>query len=57
VTPPPSRTEPPTVLVVEDDADVRSTLADHLRAQNYQVVTAPSAEVALQVLDGARSVA
>ena len=49
-----SRTEPATVLVVEDDADVRSTLADHLKAQNYQVVTAPSAEVALEVLDGAR---
>lgn len=49
-----SRVEPATVLVVEDDADVRSTLADHLKAQGYGVVTAPSAEVALKVLDGAR---
>ena len=54
VTSRPSRTEPATVLVVEDDADVRSTLADHLKAQRYRVVTAPSAEVALEVLDGAR---
>lgn len=53
-TPRQSRADPATVLVVEDDADVRSTIADHLKAQGHRVVTAPSAEVALAMVNGAR---
>lgn len=39
-----------TILVVEDDADLRSYLADSLRNLNYKVLTAPNAQSALTIL-------
>ncbi|MCB1972718.1 MAG: hybrid sensor histidine kinase/response regulator, partial [Geminicoccaceae bacterium] len=46
-----------TILVVEDDAAVRSICVAFLRASNYRVLTAASAEEARQVLDEAPDVA
>ncbi|MBN2489778.1 MAG: tetratricopeptide repeat protein [Planctomycetes bacterium] len=40
-----------TVLVVEDDADVRRFVSDALRAGGYAVHAAPSATAALELLD------
>ena len=45
-----------TILVVEDDADVRSVVADELRALGYRVVTAADGPAALMILDGGESV-
>lgn len=42
----------PAILVVEDDAPLREVLAEQLGALGYRVLTAPSAEAALEVLDG-----
>ena len=42
--------EAETILVVEDDSDVRAYLADVLRGLDYHVVTAPNAEAALDLL-------
>jgi CheY-like chemotaxis protein len=39
-----------TILVVEDDTDVRTYLAETLRALKYSVVTASSAQNALMIL-------
>ena len=39
-----------TILVVEDDADLRAYISDLLRDLNYRVITAPSAQSALTVL-------
>jgi CheY-like chemotaxis protein len=39
-----------TVLVVEDDADVRSYLSDMLRDLNYRVIATANAQAALHVL-------
>jgi PAS domain S-box-containing protein len=39
-----------TVLVVEDDPDLRAYVTDLLRDLNYNVISAPSAQVALTVL-------
>jgi PAS domain S-box-containing protein len=39
-----------TILVVEDDADVRSYLAEILRGLNYRVITAVNAQSALTIL-------
>jgi PAS domain S-box-containing protein len=39
-----------TILVVEDDTDVRTYLAEVLRNLNYRVITAHNAQVALTVL-------
>ncbi|WP_071332057.1 ATP-binding protein [Burkholderia contaminans] len=40
-----------TILVVEDDADVRLTVVDMLAQLGYKVITASSGEAALRVLD------
>jgi CheY-like chemotaxis protein len=40
-----------TILVVEDDADVRTYLAEALRDLNYRVVTTPNATAALTLLE------
>jgi CheY-like chemotaxis protein len=42
-----------TVLVIEDDADVREVLADVLRAHGYTVVTAGDGEDGLRAARGA----
>jgi CheY-like chemotaxis protein len=39
-----------TILVVEDDTDLRTYLAEMLRNLNYQVITASSAQAALTIL-------
>jgi CheY-like chemotaxis protein len=39
-----------TILVVEDDADLRTYIIDVLRDLNYRVLSAPSAQAALTVL-------
>ena len=41
-----------TILIVEDDEALRSTLARHLRAHGYDVIEAESAEDALAALRG-----
>jgi putative two-component system response regulator len=43
--------EQPTILVVDDDPDVREILAESLAALQYRVLTAESAPAALAVLD------
>jgi PAS domain S-box-containing protein len=48
--------EAETILVVEDDTDVRSYLADVLRGLDYRVVAAPNAEAALDLLRSDRTV-
>ena len=45
-----------TVLVVEDDAMVRSALAETLRDLRYRVVEAADADAALALLDGGTKV-
>ena len=42
----------PTILIVEDDEALRSTLARHLRAHGYGVIEAESAEDAIAALRG-----
>ena len=42
--------QPPTVLVVEDDEDTRTTLADLLRKRGYRVVTASHGGEAIDLL-------
>lgn len=39
------------ILVVDDEADMASLLRNYLTREGYEVATAPSAEVALQVLE------
>ena len=39
------------ILVVDDEADMASLLRNYLTREGYVVATAPSAEVALQVLE------
>jgi len=39
-----------TILIVEDDADLRTYLADILQNLNYRVITAPNAQSALTIL-------
>jgi DNA-binding response OmpR family regulator len=39
-----------TILIVEDDRDLRSYLADVLRNLNYRVLTTPNAQGALTIL-------
>jgi CheY-like chemotaxis protein len=39
-----------TILVVEDDADLRTYVSDVLRDLNYRVLSAPSAQGALTIL-------
>jgi DNA-binding response OmpR family regulator len=39
-----------TILLVEDDSDVRAYLADVLRGLEYRVIAAPHAEAALELL-------
>ena len=39
-----------TILLVEDDVDVRSYLADVLRSLKYRVITAPNGQAALSIL-------
>jgi len=48
--------EAETILVVEDDTDVRSYLADVLRGLDYRVVAAPNAEAALDLLRSDRTI-
>jgi CheY-like chemotaxis protein len=43
----------PTVLVVDDDDDFRTALAERLEAEGYQVVGAPTGEAALALFDDA----
>ncbi|WP_376792731.1 response regulator [Thermoflexus sp.] len=45
--------KPPSILVVDDSIDALQTLSDILGAAGYAVRTAPSAERALQILEGA----
>jgi PAS domain S-box-containing protein len=45
-----------TILVVEDDSDVRAYLADVLRGLDYRVIAAPNAEAALDLLRSDRTV-
>ena len=45
-----------TVLVVEDDSDVRAYLADVLRGLDYRVIAAPNAEAALDLLRSDKTV-
>ena len=45
-----------TILVVEDDVDVRAYLTDVLRGLNYRVIAAPNAEAALEFLRTDRTV-
>ena len=42
---------PALILVVDDELDVRETMEDHLTAYGYRIVTAASAEAALEVLE------
>lgn len=42
----------PSILIVEDDTSLRSTLARHLRAHGYVVAEADSAESAIADLGG-----
>ena len=51
VTPEPARTAGETILVVEDDDDVRGYSADILRDLGYRVVEAPEGAAALAALD------
>jgi PAS domain S-box-containing protein len=46
-----------TILVVEDDAIVRSLSVDTLSELGYRVIGAPDAATALQILDGSREIA
>jgi CheY-like chemotaxis protein len=48
--------EAESILLVEDDSDLRTYLADVLRDLNYSVVAAPSAEAALDVLRSGRAI-
>lgn len=41
----------PRILVVDDDADIRSLLADYLGEQGWQISTAPDGSAMQQVLD------
>jgi CheY-like chemotaxis protein len=43
--------QPPVVLVVEDEEMVRENAAEMLRADGYEVIDAPNAAAALQVLE------
>jgi two-component system OmpR family response regulator len=43
----------PRILIVDDDADIRSLLADYLGAQGWQISTAPDGSSMQQVLDTA----
>jgi len=45
-----------TILVAEDDVDVRAYLTDVLRGLNYRVIAAPNAEAALEFLRTDRTV-
>ena len=49
-----NRAEPPTVLVVEDEALVRMDIADYLRSCGYHVVEAGSGDEAVAVLKDIR---
>jgi PAS domain S-box-containing protein len=49
--PQPARTPGETVLLVEDDEDVRSYSADILRSLGYRVIEAPDGPTALRLLD------
>jgi PAS domain S-box-containing protein len=40
-----------TILIVEDDSDLRSYLAEVLRSLNYRVLTAPHAKAAISILE------
>ena len=40
-----------TILAVDDESDVRETMEDYLTAYGYRIVTAASAEAALEVLE------
>lgn len=44
--------ERPTILVVEDESAMRKMLQEHLGTLGYRVLTAASAEAALEILDG-----
>jgi PAS domain S-box-containing protein len=48
--------EAETILVVEDDSDVRAYLADVLRNLDYRIIAAPNAEAALELLQSNRAV-
>ncbi len=50
----PERAGGATVLVVDDDADVREVVRDSLETLGYRVLTAHSGEAALKVLDTVR---
>ncbi len=50
----PARPTPATILVVDDDGDVRSMVRDCLETLGYRVITADGGVAALRVLDGVR---
>jgi CheY-like chemotaxis protein len=43
--------QPPIVLIVDDDSDFRSILAEVLREEGYRIVEATNGEEAIHVLD------
>jgi CheY-like chemotaxis protein len=48
--PPPDPARPPSVLVVEDEVLVRTSVAEYLRACGYRVLEAKDADEATQIL-------
>jgi two-component system, chemotaxis family, chemotaxis protein CheY len=42
---------PPLVMIVDDDADLRETVADVLDAHGYRVLTAENGAIALEILE------
>lgn len=51
VAPQPEQKEPASILLVEDDDDIRNNTADLMRILGYQVIEAASSEAALQLLE------
>ncbi len=45
-----------TILVVEDDTDLRETAVAALRTLGYRILEAPNAEIALRVLSGTEQI-
>ncbi|WP_206518094.1 response regulator [Rhodococcus sp. X156] len=48
----PARRRPPTVLLVEDEDDQRELVTVYLRRSGCEVISAPSAEAGLDLIEG-----